>query len=383
MIKSKSKQDFLYYEKWLEKSISSAEKVAALAKKNSSLSIFTISTTAKITTDAKPYLTPSRKIVHGFIVGSVVFTQSQAILLSKHIDGIIDLILIDAEKKIAASVGSEKEFYKYFQLDQPKKTSNTIDHVEMGNLSASCSSFILKSQFHEYKPNDLTVEAVWYFLSDHHKILSGKKITIIGCGNIGFKLALKLVESGCSVEIVRRDVSKGLLMADAIDIVKPKSTIATAHFNPDPLQASLFSDAIIGCTLGIPSISWDMIRGMKENGMIIDVGKGTIHKNAVEKAIKKNVPIFRADISCAIDGCIATIQRNKEIIISEIGRSKLTDKIYLVSGGQLGKNGDIIVDNHNNPRQVFGVANGMGDKKEKVSKIEANNLNIVKEIINK
>jgi len=383
MTKKKTQQDFSYYENWLEKSIEAAKKVSIAAKKNNSLSIFTISTTAKITIDAKPYLTPNRKIVHGFIAGSVVFTQSQAILLSKHIDGIIDLVLIDAEKKIAATVGSEKEFYEYFKLAQPNKPSKTIDYVEMGNLSAACSNFISKSQFHEYKPNDLTIEAVWYFLSEHHKILSGKKITIIGSGNIGFKLALKLVESGCSVEIVRRDVSKGLLMADAIDIIKPKSTIATAHFNPDPLQASLFSDAIIGCTLGNPAISWDMIRSMKENGMIIDVGKGTIFKNAVEKAIKKNVPIFRADISCAIDGCIATIQRNKEIISSEIGRSKFKEKIFLVSGGQLGKNGDIIVDNHNKPSQIFGVANGMGDKKESISKIEMNNLNIVKEAINK
>ncbi len=383
MPNNKNKNDFSYIEEWLEKSIKVANEVSSLAKENNSLSIFTISTTAKVTNDIKPYLTPKRKIVHGFVAGAVVFTQSQAILLSRHIDGIIDQILIDAEKKLGVIVGEENAFYKHFNLDFQSKTSDSFDYIEMGNLSAACSKFISISQFHEYKPNDLTVEAVWYFLSNYYKILSGKKITIIGSGNIGFKIALKLVESGCSVEIVRNDITKGLLMADAIDIIKPKSTIATAHFNSDPLQASLFSDAIIGCTRGTPAIEWDMIRSMKENGIVIDVGKGSIFVDAVEKAIENDISIYRADISSAIDGCIATIQRNKDIMKSEIGRTKIDKNIYLVSGGQLGKDGDIIVDNHTKPSQIFGIADGMGDKKESISEIDIKNMNKVKEIINK
>ena len=173
----------------------------------------------------------------------------------------------------------------------------------------------------------MTVEAVWHFLSNHFRILSGKKMAIIGSGNIGFKLALKLVECGTSVELVRRDMGRGRLMADVIDVSKPKSTLATAHYNSDPQQASLFTDAIIGCTNGTSVINWEMIQSMKPR-IVIDVGKGSIYRDAVTKAIKHDIQIMRCDISSAIDGLIATIQRNNEIVEKEMGRREIK-KMFL------------------------------------------------------
>ena len=139
-------------------------------------------------------------------------------------------------------------------------------------------------------------------------------MAIIGSGNIGFKLALKLVESGTNVELVRRDMVRGRLMSDVIDITKPKSTIATAHYNSNPLQAVLFSDAIIGCTDGMPVITWEMIQSMNPMGIVMDVSKGSVFKDATMKAVKEKIPIMRCDISSAIDGLISTIQRNKQIV---------------------------------------------------------------------
>ena len=101
----------------------------------------------------------------------------------------------------------------------------------------------------------------------------GKEIAIIGAGNIGFKLALKLVECGCHVELVRRDMIRGNLMADTINITKHLSTMAIAHSNNDALQASLFCNVLIGCTDGVPAINYEMIQTMTPNGIVIDVGK--------------------------------------------------------------------------------------------------------------
>ncbi len=109
-------------------------------------------------------------------------------------------------------------------------------------------------------------------------------------------------------------MGRGSLMVDVIDIIKPKSTIAVAHYNSDPLQASLFSDAIIGCTNGKPVITWEMIQSMNSDGIVIDVGKGSIFKDAVQQSIKYKIPIYRCDISSAIDGVISTIQRNNKLL---------------------------------------------------------------------
>lgn len=372
------KKDIENLEKWLTKVENLVKNLRIQAKKEKVLSIFTISTTVKARENGIPFLTPLRRLTHGFIGGSVVFSQTQAILLCKRIDGMIDQILVDAEKKIGITFGVDENLLKHFGLEFPLGKGYTRVHVEMGNLSVACESHIKKSHFHEYKPNDVTVESVWHFLSNRYRTLSGKRVAIIGSGNIGFKLALKLVESGSQVELVRRDLWRGTVMADVINIAKPKSTIAIAHYNSNPLQASLFCDVLIGCTDGTPAITWKMIQSMKSDGIVIDVAKGSIYKDAVQKAVEHEISIIRCDITSAIDGLIATIRRTQIIMEQEMGRLEIEKGIFIVSGGILGLSGDIVVDNYHNPRRIIGVADGAGDLKKELSEKDHEKILIIK-----
>ena len=79
------KEDIEYLDDWVTKAVQKANNIHAKAQSKGLISIFTISTTAKSTNKHLPYLTPTRSIIHGFIGGAVVFSQTQAILLSKHI----------------------------------------------------------------------------------------------------------------------------------------------------------------------------------------------------------------------------------------------------------------------------------------------------------
>jgi siroheme synthase (precorrin-2 oxidase/ferrochelatase) len=360
-------EDVNYLRDWLKQAEELARNIHINAREEGVLAIFAIGSTTKIRRDLRPFLTPLRRITHGFIGGAVVFSQTQAVLLSKRIDGLVDIILVDAEKKIGITIGINYGVLEYFGMTPPMEKPKARVFVEMGNLSSACFHYIGKSTFYEYKPNDITVEAIWHFLSNQLHTFSRRKITIIGCGNIGFKLALKLVECGAHVELVRRDMFKGMLMANVINITKPASTIAIAHYNSDPLQASLFSDVLLGCTDGTPAITWEMIQSMKPEGIVIDVGKGSVCKEVVQKAVEHNIPIIRCDISAAIDGFIVTMQRSREIIDQEMGRGETEDSIFVVSGGYIGFEGDIIVDNYRQPHRIIGVADGMGDRKEKLS----------------
>jgi hypothetical protein len=374
------REDVENLDDWLNQAESMARDIRTLAQKEDGMAIFTISTTVKVREKGHPFLTPVRRIIHGFIGGAVVFSQTQAILLCKRIDGIVDQILVDAEKKIGITLGIDKSALKYFGLEPPCQKGYSRVHLEMGNLSAACVAHIKKSQFHEYKPNDVTVESVWHFLSNRYRTLSGKRVAIIGSGNIGFKLALKLVESGIHVELVRRDLWRGTLMADAINITKPESTIAIAHYNPNPLQASLFCDALIGCTNGTPAITWEMIQSMKPDGIVIDVGKGCVFKDAVQKAVKHKISIIRCDITSAIDGLISTMKRTQDVMEQETGRQEIKKGVFIVSGGSMGLSGDIVVDNYLNPRRIIGVADGMGDLKEELSEKDHERLSIIKKM---
>lgn len=375
------KEDIQYLEDWLRDAEKLARKIHEKSRPEGKLSIFTISSTTKPSTNYYPYLTPIRRITHGFIGGAVVFSQTQAVLLCQKIDGMVDYILVDAEKKIGISANVDLTPLKEFKLPPIIKRRKSRFLVEMGNLSAACYPRIAKSHFCEYKPNDLTAEAVWHFLSNHFRILSGRKATIIGAGNIGFKLALKLVECGVDVNLVRRDLNKGMMIANTINILKPASTIARAYYNQDPLQASLFSDALIGCAEGIPIINWEMIQSLSKDGIVIDVGKGTIHKDAIYKAREFNIPMFRTDISSALDGLMATILRNQKVIKSEIGRREITEGIFVVSGGFIGYENDVVVDNCYEPRHIVGLCDGCGDFKKILSPQEGDILLKAKQII--
>ena len=90
-------------------------------------------------------------------------------------DGKVDYIFVDAEKKLEMSLNNDSNVLEYFGIFSNLLTKN-IKHIEYGNISAACIHVVKKSIFHEYKPNDLTVEAAWTFISNHFKGLSGKKM---------------------------------------------------------------------------------------------------------------------------------------------------------------------------------------------------------------
>ncbi len=351
----------VYLEQWLVDAVALAKKIHSCAQERGGMSAFTIATTVKAVDRTRPYLTPLRYLRDGAIGGALAFSQLQARLLCREVDGLVDWILVDAEKKIPVSFGYDEETIQHFAIEPPEVKTHSRIHVELGNLSAACAPYAKKSTLCEYKPNDITVEAVWHSIARMKGILSGKKIAIIGCGNVGFKLALKLVESGCSVEIHRRDAHRGSCMADTINIVKSPSTVAIAHYNPDPLQASLFADVIVGCTNGTPAITWEMMQAMRPDGVVIDLGKGTVHEDALARAIKAGISVVRADVGSGMEGLIATMRRSHELHRAEIGRRLLGGGVAIVSGGYMGLDGDVIVDNYHDPTYVVGIANGRGD----------------------
>ncbi|MBF0186072.1 MAG: NAD(P)-binding domain-containing protein [Magnetococcales bacterium] len=359
----RTEEDLAYLKRWAVQVEGHVRELHTLAHQSGRLAIFTISSTVKVPANRWPYLTPIRTIVHGHIGGVVVFSQSQALLACSLVDGLVDMVLVDAEKKIGIQYGRPAELLQHFGITPPPSTQITKSYVEMGNLSAACARFLRHSKFQEFKANDITVDAVWLQLTSWFKVLSGRKFAIIGAGNIGFKLALKLVESGSSVEIVRRDLARGMLMADVLNLVKPGSTLATVHYNQDPLQACLYADAIIGCTNGQAVIHWEMVQGLKEGGLLIDVGKGCFMAETVQRAIESGIPIYRCDITSSIDGLVAAMERNRAYLSVEMGRQAWTDGVCLISGGHMGLAGDLIVDNYRQPTRFFGVSDGSGDMK--------------------
>ena len=315
------------------------KKVKNISKKKKKKIAFIIGNTAKYEVGGY-YFTPIRITEKLITFGIIIYHEKFAKITTKIVDGKVDYIFADAEKKIF-----------------PKKSGDP------GNIERRVKEIIKKSKLLIYKGNDLTVDAVDLLLTHYFKKdikgMGGKKIAIIGAGNIGSKIALYLVERGAKVFLSRRNKKKLNKIVTAINLIKPANTNEKVKgSNKD--DACKNADILIGSADGVEVITLTMIKKINKNCIIIDVGKGTISKEAVKYAQRKKHKIFRVDVSAAFEGLIS-----KTTAMEKIMSYKFEKKIILganiLSAGLLGNYGDIIVDNLRNTNFVYGISNGKGD----------------------
>ena len=329
--------------------------------------IFSISTTAK--QEENSYMTPIRDCDSFVLTGCIIFDQKILPTLLKKIDGEVDVILVDSEKKIPMRIDNNFK-------DKPE-LYKTVGYVETGSISRICFEYIKKSKVFEFKPNDLTVNATWSFLSQRFRFLSGKKISILGAGNIGSKLALKLVECGAEVHLHRRDFYKGHHIVHGLNLIKPEGVIANIHFHQNIMQASFLSDILIGASNGHSVIDSDVVNSVKKSCLIVDLGKNNLTKKAIKTAVQHSVEIYRTDVTPAIESYVHEVLKMQDILENSYGKKEL-DFCNIISGGFFGGLGDVVVDRINNPKRIIGVAQGDGALKKILNTNDKNNLKKIK-----
>lgn len=333
----------------LDRVLSVVLDISALNKKT----VFSISTTSK--QESEGYLTPVRIGKDFALTGCVVFDRQDVFDLLKQIDGKVDVILADGENLL------------------PKRVSDSIHreerealHQDADFISQICFNHIEKSEVFIFKPSDLTVDATWMFVSQRMRSLSGKKVSILGSGNIGSKLALKLAECGADVQIFRRNSCKGKEIALGLNQIKSTHASLDIKFCSDPIKTSKAADVLIGSTNGCQVIDKDIVNSVKKTCLIIDLGKNNLSKDAIDLARKKLMEICRADVTPALESYIYEIFKMQEIFQSSYGSRDL-GFCTIVGGGFFGNFGDIVVDKVKSPSRIFGVSQGDGTLKSQLN----------------
>lgn len=329
-------------------------------KSHNKKTIFSISSTAK--QEKNQYLTPIRVFEDFILSGCVVFDKFFLSILLKKIDGEIDIFLVDSEHFLKSFDNKIHSNNEKLELDEAPE-----------RISEICFNSITKSKVFEFKPNDLTVNATWSFLSQRLKFISGKKITILGAGNIGSKLALKFLESGAEVNIHRRNVFKGEQITNGLNLIKSDIFANNIEFHHNANSASIGADIVIGSTSGHPIIDYKIISNIDKNCIIVDLGKNNLTDEALELAIDRSIEIYRADVSPALESFIFESLRINKVLGDSYGKISL-GYISIVSGGFYGLEGDIVVDKLNNPKRVFGICQGNGLLKNKLSNKDFENI---------
>jgi hypothetical protein len=309
--------------------------LSKLNKKNKKI-VFTIGSTSKIN-NHKSYITPVRRVSGFIIVGVNIYLKKEFVKLAKIICKYVDYIFIDCEKKIKQNISIIS------LINEKKKFTNVFF----------------------YKGNDLTVEAtddlISYCFRKEVYGIQNKKICILGAGNIGSKLALKFVERGAKVNIVRRNIDKLKIITKALNIIKPRFEKQIINCFSSNLAASKDAEIILGCSSSKnPIVNSSLLRECKNVRVIVDIGKGSISKDAVNYAMRNSIKIFRLDISYSLLSMVINKINVDKFFSTKMGRKKIKNR-FLVSGGQMGKKGDLIVDDFNKPNILYGIADGKGD----------------------
>ena len=298
-------------------------------------------TTKKI--DRDYFFTPIRNTAR-CVCGSLIIDRvSIAEEIVSALDGRVDYLFIDTEKKISPE--------RYGRSDA-------------GNVERAVRRIVKKSRVLTYKANDLIVDAMDSFLAQKltgdERGVGAKKIAIIGVGNTGFKLALKLMERGAHVFVVRRNAKKLSAIVKALNLIKPEGTIARIRATTSIQKAITDADVVIGLTPGTGDITAPLIRRVKPAALLIDAGKGSFSKEAVEEAERLGMFVYRSHIIASFEGQVAMLLKMEELMQQAAGRATLHG-VPLIAGGIVGKKGEIVVDDLWEPTQIYGIADGAGD----------------------
>ena len=309
-------------------------------KKSNKIKCFFLGNTVK-KENSSFYITDIRENEKFIYSTAIIYNDFQAKKISNIIDGKVDYVLVDTEKKVI-----------------------TVKNKTLVNLEKSVKRQIKKSQIFTYKANDLTVQSADTFINNFFvndiRGLGGKKILILGSGNIGFKLGLKMVENGGDVYFYRRNKKILANLVDTINLIKPKGTVAKAKkiFNFEKILNKI--DILIGTTSGFPLLFKNHINKFKKKIFILDIGKGIFNRDALEFALLKKYILYRLDITPAYNSYLENVISTASMNVKDNSNILKKNNLLIAKKGILTERGTVIVDNLHNPKKVYGISDGSG-----------------------
>ncbi|MBI3342084.1 NAD(P)-binding domain-containing protein [Candidatus Curtissbacteria bacterium] len=318
-----------------------------LSQAKGRLTGFVIGNTSGIFERGRFYPTPIRE-THALMYGGVIVRDvTTAIKIARQVDGRVDYVILDSEKKI------EKIYYG-------KKDS--------GNIERHVRKEISKSKIVTYKGNDMTVEAIDFLLGQVIGDLGARTIAVIGLGNVGSKIALKLAERGAYVHAYRRDQHKLKKIVAGLNLIKSEHTISYVSSAKNIMEACAGASVVIAAADARGIIGIKHLKQLDENiePVLIDVGKGCFTDKVMEN---EAYTVYRIDVSMVQKHAFTALLETKAHYSKSLGRRTIAKhNINLVSLGLLGKRGEIIVDDINKPSAIIGVANGNGSLVKRTEK---------------
>ena len=123
-----------------------------------------------------------------------------------------------------------------------------------------------------------------------------------------------------------------------------------------------------------------MVDCLPSDGLIIDVGKGDLGSSALSRAQERNIDVIRGNITESMGGYLAAMAQTEELILHRLGKAVVADGTVIISGGLLGQEGEIVVDDYKHPAAIYGVADGRGNLKPQLGSDDLRRIEILREM---
>lgn len=286
-----------------------------------------LATTANI--NNPPLFVGSDRCVGDMLAGNIILRSSSFLPeLIAYLDAVVDCYFVDSETKGGICLRTE------------------------------AAALIEPGRLHFMKPNDFTVEALDEWLSQKDARLHDRGVTVIGAGNIGGKIALRLAERGCHVRLASRNHERCDALCRGLGALLQGGGRLEAVASP--VEACRNADILLSCTPGIPALDQDAIRGVSAGCLLMDVGNGSFSKEAMEEAHRRGLRVEVLSAAAGWEGYLARMTATRSLQ-QAMGRRMLDEGQWIVSRGILGQAGDALVDNIASPTRVIGICNGSGD----------------------
>lgn len=238
-------------------------------------------------------------------------------------------------------------------LDRPGRTIYVdVERKQPADLMDIALRTVRQAQVSHAKPNDATARSADVVLTHYlGPQLFGRRIGLVGVGNLGFKIALAMAERNASVYV--RDIRPEAVAhaVDTIGFLLPRYCGGGVAEWTDQRV-----DTLITCSAKPEVIDADTVDLLEDGSFILDVGINNLVPAAVKSALSRGMDLVRLDtradgqpVPSPAPGFFDTFFGTDEF-----------DGVPVASGGIVGERGTVVVDAVGDPHQVIGVANGVG-----------------------
>lgn len=234
-----------------------------------------------------------------------------------------------------------------------------IEQKQNINIYKTAKQIVEKSKLVTAKPNDTTVESCDLLIRNQfNDNISGKKIVVIGTGNMAAKIAIRLAERQAHVYIKGRTEEKELALVDALNLFLPRYTHFIEPFSKNEIKQEL--DVVVSALSGQFKEENILLPVISKHTFIIDIGINNFSNKFIKDLLKEKVKITRLDTRIAFPYQMLSSSEYTEMFFKDIYGESLIYDINVASGGFIGSEGTVIVDNMRQPNQVIGIADGSG-----------------------